>query len=230
MTGRNGGSAGLAAVLWDMDGTLLDSEKLWDVGMRELSVELGGEMTDATRRRLIGASAPDALRIVFAGLGLDPDPAAMAEAGERLHRRVAGLMAGPLPWRPGAEEALATVRDAGLRTGLVTNTTRTVTESCLDRLGRDSFDITVCGDEVVRGKPAPDPYRRGAELLGVRPEQCVAVEDSPTGSEAAAAAGCAVLVVPCEVPVPERPGLVFRDTLVGLTSDELFAVHRAVRP
>jgi HAD superfamily hydrolase (TIGR01509 family) len=204
-----------------MDGTLLDSEKLWDVGVRELSVALGGDMTDETRHALIGASAPNALRIIFEGVGLAPDPEAMAAAGDWLQRRVIELMSGPIPWRPGAPEALAAVRAAGLRTGLVTNTQRTIAELCLDTLGREYFDVTVCGDEVEHGKPAPDPYLRAAELLGVAPERCVAVEDSVTGSAAAAAAGCAVLVIPCEIPVPPRPGYTFRDSLIGLTVADL---------
>nr|WP_276514896.1 HAD family phosphatase [Nocardia transvalensis] len=216
--------------MWDMDGTLLDSEKLWDVGVRELSLELGGAMSEETRHALIGSAADDALRTIFAGLGLDPDPAAMADAGEWLHDRVTELMAGPIPWRPGAKDALAAVRAAGLKSGLVTNTTRALTELCLDTLGRDYFDITVCGDEVPRGKPAPDPYLRGTDLLGVSPDVCVAVEDSPTGSLAAATAGCAVLVVPCEIPVPARPGLIFRDSLTGLTVDDLNTVQHTARP
>ncbi|MGV9673656.1 HAD family hydrolase [Nocardia sp. NPDC003482] len=218
---------GLAGVLWDMDGTLLDSEKLWDVAMRELSVELGGEMTDATRRALIGAAAPEALRITFAGLGIEPSAEQVVAAGEWMQGRIVELMAGEIPWRPGAREALGMVRAAGLAAGLVTNTTRAVTELCLDTLGREHFDVTVCGDEVPRGKPAPDPYARAAELLGVATGACLAVEDSPTGSRAAAAAGCAVLVVPCEVAVPERPGMIFRDSLIGLTIEELRAAHAA---
>ncbi|MFI5775665.1 HAD family hydrolase [Nocardia sp. NPDC051570] len=212
-----------------MDGTLLDSEKLWDIAMRELSVELGGEMTDATRHALIGAAAPDALRITFAGLGIEPTATQLDAAGDWMERRVVGLMSGPIPWRPGAREALAMVRAAGLASGLVTNTKRSVTELCLETLGREHFDITVCGDEVDRGKPAPDPYLRGARLLGLAPERCVAVEDSPTGSLAAAAAGCAVLVVPCEIAVPPRPGLIFRDSLIGLTAADLAEVHRGAR-
>ncbi|HLS76834.1 MAG TPA: HAD hydrolase-like protein, partial [Nocardia sp.] len=92
MTGR------LAAVLWDMDGTLLDSEKLWDVAVRELAVRLGGEMTDELRHALIGASGPNALRIMFDGLGADPTPRALTEAGDFLERRVAELMTGDIPW------------------------------------------------------------------------------------------------------------------------------------
>ncbi|RBO94353.1 HAD family hydrolase [Nocardia puris] len=210
-------TARLAAVLWDMDGTLLDSEKLWDVAVRELAVELGGVMTDAVRHALIGASGPNALRILFDGLGVPSTPDALREAGEFLERRVSDLMTGPIPWRPGAKDALNLVRDAGLACALVTNTKRSLTEFGLDTLGRDYFDISVCGDEVPEGKPAPDPYLRAASLLGVDPAHCVAVEDSPTGSAAAAAAGCALIVVPCEIPVPPAPGRVHRDSLVGLT-------------
>ncbi|PSR69525.1 HAD family hydrolase [Nocardia sp. MDA0666] len=212
-----------------MDGTLLDSEKLWDIGVRELAEELGGRMTDAIRHALIGADARNALRILFDGLGLELDPAAMLAAGQWLERRVTELMAGPIPWRPGAQDALASLRTAGLPAALVTNTKRSITELCLETLGRHMFDVSVCGDEVDSGKPAPDPYLRAARLLGVAPEDCVAVEDSPTGSAAALAAGCRVLVVPCEIAVPSRPGLEFRESLVGLTVDELALVHAGAR-
>ncbi|MBA4856351.1 HAD family hydrolase [Nocardia farcinica] len=220
MTGR------LAAVLWDMDGTLLDSEKLWDIAVRELAVELGTEMTDEVRHALVGASGPNALRILFDGLGVDPTTEALREVADFLERRVGDLMTGPIPWRPGAADALALVRAAGLPSALVTNTIRSLTEFGLDTLGRHHFDVSVCGDEVAEGKPAPDPYLRAAELLGVDPRHCVAVEDSPTGARAATAAGCAVIVVPCEVPVPDGPGRVLRESLIGLTVDHL---HQALR-
>ncbi|WP_342214948.1 HAD family phosphatase [Nocardia cyriacigeorgica] len=210
-----------AGVLWDMDGTLLDSEKLWDVAVRDLAVELGSQMTDELRRSLIGASGPNALRIVFTGLGLDPHPDAIRAAGEFLERRVTELMAEPIPWRPGAKDALAMVRSAGLPSALVTNTKRSLAEFGLDTLGREYFDASVCGDEVPHGKPEPDVYLRAAELLGLDPKTCVAVEDSPTGVAAAEAAGCAVLVVPCEIAVPEAPTRTQRDSLVELTMADL---------
>ncbi|MGW4843665.1 HAD family hydrolase [Nocardia brasiliensis] len=216
-----GSERGVAAVLWDMDGTLLDSEKLWDIGVRELARELGHEMTDEIRHALIGASGDDAMRIIFTSLDIDPTPVAVREAVEFLDRRVAELMTGPIPWRPGAKDALALVRAAGLSSALVTNTKRSLAEFGLDTLGRDFFDISVCGDEVPRGKPEPDVYLRAAEQLGVEPRHCVAVEDSPTGVRAAHAAGCAVLVVPCEIAVPDGPGRMFRDSLVGLTLTDL---------
>ncbi|BDT99217.1 haloacid dehalogenase [Nocardia sputorum] len=214
-------TARLAGVLWDMDGTLLDSEKLWDVAVRELAREHGHEMTDAVRHALIGASGPNALRIMFTGLGIEPTPGSLRAAGEFLERRVTELMTGPIPWRPGAKDALAMVRAAGLSSALVTNTKRSLTEFGLDTLGRDFFDVSVCGDEVAHGKPEPDVYLRAAELFGLAPEQCVAVEDSPTGARAAQAAGCALVVVPCEIPVPDAPGRLFRDSLLGLTVADL---------
>lgn len=216
-----------AGVLWDMDGTLLDSEKLWDVAVRELAREHGREMTDEIRHALIGASGPNALRIMFTGLGIEPTRAALVAAGEFLERRVTELMTGPIPWRPGAVEALAMIHAAGVPAALVTNTKRSLTELALNTLGRANFAVTVCGDEVPHGKPEPDVYLRAAALLGVDPRDCVAVEDSVTGSAAAAAAGCAVLVVPCEIAVPAAPGLIFRESLTGLSMADLIAVRTA---
>ncbi|MFE3543236.1 HAD family hydrolase [Nocardia sp. NPDC059177] len=216
-------SARPAAVLWDMDGTLLDSEKLWDVAVRELAREHGTELTDAVRHALIGASGPNALRILFDGIGVEATPPVLAAAGEFLEQRVTELMLGPIPWRPGAKDALAMVRAAGLRCALVTNTKRSLAEYGLDTLGRDFFDASVCGDEVEHGKPDPAIYRRAAELLGVDPADCVAIEDSVTGALAAQGAGCGLIVIPCEIVVPEVPGRVFRETLVGLSVRDLCA-------
>ena len=96
-------------------------------------------------------------------------------------------------------EALAVERTP---MALVTNTQRALTERALNSIGRQYFSVSVCGDEVPNGKPAPDPYLRAAELLGLEPSGCLAVEDSVTGAAAADVAGCAVLVVPNDVAVP----------------------------
>ncbi|NLE81867.1 MAG: HAD family phosphatase [Rhodococcus sp.] len=214
---------GLSGVMWDMDGTLLDSERMWDIAVRELSVHLGGTMTEDTRRKTIGASSPNALAIIFDSLGLEHHPDALAEAKDWMYSRVEELFA-DVGWRPGAQRALALVREHGLKTALVTNTERRLVDRALDRLGREYFDHAVCGDDVPEGKPHPGPYLRGAHLLGLHPSKCLAVEDSPTGAAAAEAAGCSVLVVPCEVPVPESPARVFRTTLDGLTGADLHDV------
>ncbi|WP_433666102.1 HAD family hydrolase [Nocardia sp. CA-136227] len=222
-----GSVARLDAVLWDMDGTLLDSEKLWDMALRELAGEYGRELTDAVRHALIGASGPNAYRILFEGLGIEHTPEAVERASEWMEARVTELFQGPVPWRPGAREALDLLRAAGVPMALVTNTKRSLAEYGLDTIGREYFGATVCADEVPHGKPAPDVYLRAARLLGVTPEFTVAIEDSPTGSIAAQEAGCALLVVPCEVPVPDAPGRTFRDSLVGLELAHLKDLVRA---
>ena len=94
----------------------------------------------------------------------------------------------------------------------------------------ENFDVVVCGDEVAKPKPDPEPYLRAAELLGVAPQRCLAVEDSPTGALAAERAGVAVLVVPCEVPVPGGPGRVLRGSLVGLTAQDVVGAWTTVGP
>ncbi|RVW04168.1 HAD family hydrolase [Rhodococcus xishaensis] len=215
----------LRAVLWDMDGTLLESEKLWDVGMAELSLRLGGPMSEQTRLATLGAASPDAIATLFASLDLDARPQALADAKRWLYGRMGELFEAGLPWRPGAPQALRMVRSTGLGTALVTNTERELCEFALDTLGREHFDHSVCGDEVPSGKPDPAAYLRAAELLGVDPADCLAVEDSPTGAAAADAAGCTVLVIPSVAAVPESPRRIFRSTLEGLTSTDLHDLH-----
>jgi HAD superfamily hydrolase (TIGR01509 family) len=206
-----------AAVLFDMDGTLIDSEKVWDVSLADLATHLGGALTPETRAEMIGSNMDRTMVMMFSDLGLPLEPVAMDEAGRFLTKRTEELFHDGLPWRPGAAELLAAVRAAGVPTALVTSTERALTEVALDTIGRDFFDVTICGDEVDgRNKPLPEPYLKAAELLGVDPADCVAVEDSPTGSASAAAAGCTVLVVPCDVDVPIGPGMVHRESLVGV--------------
>jgi HAD superfamily hydrolase (TIGR01509 family) len=218
-----------AAVLWDMDGTLVDSEKVWTISLVETARWLGGELSAMAREDMVGSNMARTLVILFDDLGLDRDPLRMAEAARWMTERTGELFAAGLEWRPGALEALRLVRAAGWPTALVTNTGRALTEMALESIGREHFTLTVCGDEVPRGKPDPDPYLRAAELLGVSAQECLAVEDSPTGTIAAERAGAAVLVVPCEVPVPTGPGRVHRHSLAGLTADDVRCSYRQAR-
>lgn len=212
----------LQAVLWDMDGTLVDSERLWDVSLTDLTAHLGGELTAATRTSLVGSSLLRSVRTVRAEAGLDPsDDAAVRRDGRWLVERTKELFRADLPWRPGAREALAAVRDAGVATALVTSTYRELTDVALDTIGREFFDVTVCGDEVAATKPDPTPYRAALDALGVAAGDGVAVEDSPAGTRSAEAAGLVVLVVPCEVPVPAGERRVHRVSLEGLTVADL---------
>jgi len=216
---------GLDAVLWDMDGTLVDSEKLWDVALYETAEALGGKLTEAQRMTLVGSNMDDTSAYLLEVTGREVTPEAVAETGEQIRRRTAGLFDDELPWRPGAREALTAVREAGLRSALVTSTERDLTELALNTIGRDFFDVTVCGDEVEGfNKPHPRPYLKAAGLLGVDPARCVAVEDSPPGTASAVAAGCAVLVIPNDVEVEPGERRVFRDTLVGVDVPALAAL------
>lgn len=218
-----------AAVLWDLDGTLLDSEKLWDIPLYELSEKLGGELSLPTRQAMVGTNVKKTLDLLYAEVGIEaPSPEQLADGAAWIDRRMAEVFRGSLPWRPGARAALATVRAAGFPMALVTSTERGLTEIALDTIGRTLFDVTVCGDEVDGlNKPLPEPYLRAARLLGVDPRTCVAIEDSPTGVTAAVAAGCTVLVVPCDVPVEPGERRVFRDSLEGLTVADLNLINRS---
>ncbi|WP_435155252.1 HAD family hydrolase [Amycolatopsis sacchari] len=223
------GVDGLAGVLWDMDGTLVDSEKLWDVALYEAAEWLGGTLSEEQRLTLVGSNMDATSAYLLQVTGHEPTPERIAEAGVWIRDRTARLFDDQLPWRPGAREALTAVRAEGLPSALVTSTERSLTELALNTIGREFFDVTVCGDEVDGlNKPHPEPYLRAARLLGVDPARCVAVEDSPPGAESASAAGCVVLVVPHDVRVEPGERRVFRDSLVGLDAAGLRAIHRAV--
>jgi HAD superfamily hydrolase (TIGR01509 family) len=220
---------GPVAVLWDMDGTLVDSEKLWTVALHDTARLLGGTMSAAARAAVVGGDMARTLATLFDDLGLPRDPARMAEAERFIDERTAELFAGGLSWRPGAQEALQLLDGLGWPTALVTNTERALTEAALESIGREHFTVSVCADEVPSGKPDPDLYLRAAELLGVAPARCLAIEDSPNGALAAERAGAPVLVVPCDVPVPAGPGRVLRASLVGLTRDDLQVSYAQAR-
>ncbi|WP_043659108.1 HAD family hydrolase [Thermocrispum municipale] len=215
------------AVLWDMDGTLVDTEKLWEIALGELAEHLGGRLSREARAKIVGTNSLQTMRLLFADLGRELTDESYAEANGWLEARMHELFSGDIPWRPGAVDALQMVRETGLPTALVTSTVRPLAERALDHIGRRWFDVTVAGDEVDgKNKPHPRPYLRAAELLGVEPGRCVAIEDSPVGSSAAAAAGCGVIVVPNDVPVEPGPSLLVLETLAGLRPDDLSAAFR----
>ncbi|BEL02357.1 HAD family phosphatase [Actinoplanes sichuanensis] len=215
-----------AAVLFDMDGTLVDSERIWGVALSELAVHAGGVLSDSARLAMVGTSMARSMELFRDDLGQLGRPE--APDVEWLTVRVQELFAGGLVWRPGAMELLHAVRAAGIPTALVTSTGRRLVEVALRTLGPENFDVVVCGDEVERPKPDPEPYRTAAGLLGVPISACVAIEDSPSGVASAAAAGAVVLAVPAELELTPVDGVHLRSTLTGVDPAFLAALLTAV--
>jgi HAD superfamily hydrolase (TIGR01509 family) len=219
----------MKAVLFDMDGTLVDSEKLWDISMQQLYDRFGSTMSPQVRDSTVGGSSEDVIRIVYSDLGLPHDPEHMAQTADWLHDITGDLFDAGLPWCPGARDLLDALAAEGLPMALVTNTRRGLTERALNSIGRHYFAASVCGDEVPRGKPAPYSYRRAAALLGLEPAHCLAIEDSVAGAAAAEDAGCPVLVVPNDVVVPPSPRRRHIASLADVDVARLREIHGDLR-
>jgi HAD superfamily hydrolase (TIGR01509 family) len=211
------------AVLWDMDGTLVDTEPYWIQCEFALAEKYGGTWSHEHGLAVVGGDLIDSATYMRRHMGIDLTPHQIVE---ELLDGVVGMVEREVPWRPGARELLASLREAGVPCVLVTMSWRRFVEPVVAALPRDSFDALVCGDEVGRGKPHPEPYLRAAELVGLSPEETLAIEDSPTGAASAQAAGCRVLVVPSHVEVPPGERRVHRESLVGLRPEELGLLHR----
>jgi beta-phosphoglucomutase-like phosphatase (HAD superfamily) len=207
-----------AAVLWDMDGTLVDTEPYWFDVEFELVAEFGGAWTEADARSLVGFDLLDSAHELRTRGSVDLEP---VDVVERMLDGVIRRVADALPWRPGASELLAGCATAGIPCVLVTMSWRRLADAVIASAPHGSFVTSITGDEVSNGKPHPEPYLAAAAALGLAPADCVAIEDSPTGVASALAAGCATLGVPHVVPVAAAPGLALVDSLVGIEVDHL---------
>lgn len=212
---------GLAAVLFDMDGTLIDTEPSWIAAEMALVGEFGGSWTLADGQSLVGNSlmASAAVLRERGGVAL-PDE----EIVDRLLDHMVEAVREGVQWQPGALDLLGELTEAGLPCAVVTSSYRNLAEAVLAHLPSGTFDVLVTGDEVRVGKPHPDPYLLAAARLGVATELCVAVEDSLPGLTSALRAGCVAVAVPHVVPIPDVPELsaAFRwDSLAGRSLTDL---------
>jgi HAD superfamily hydrolase (TIGR01509 family) len=183
----------IGAVVFDLDGVLIDSEQVWDAVREALAHECGGRWTERAQRDMMGMSSPEWSRYMHETVGL-------AESPEEINRLVVERMLeryadGP-PWLPGALEAVRRTA-AAFTLGLASSSNRELIDRVLEAGGiAGLFGATVSSEEVARGKPAPDVYLEVAQRLGLPPEQCVAVEDSHNGIHAAKAAGMTCVAIP----------------------------------
>ncbi|UXY26372.1 HAD-IA family hydrolase [Streptomyces sp. HUAS TT20] len=201
------------AVLFDMDGTLVDTERLWWEAVEQVA---GRPLTEADQPEVLGRAVEDTAEWLGAAIGRPAGAIA-----RELHREfVARVRTGIVP-RPGALDLLDALAASGIPTALVTASPRAVADTVLEALGPGRFAASVTADDTGRTKPAPDPYLAACRALGVDPAACVAVEDTGTGVSSAEAAGCAVLAVPSLAPIEAAPGRTVRDSLVGVTPEDL---------
>ena len=192
-----------AAVLWDMDGTLVDTEPYWIAAETELVLAHGGSWSQEDGLALVGNALSVSGQMLIDRSGIDLTSEQVVEA--LLASMVTSVREDP-PFRAGARELLEALTAAGVPQALVTMSYTNLAGAIVDALPEGTFATVVTGDAVSRGKPHPEPYLTAAARLGVDPGRCVAIEDSPPGVASAEAAGCRVLAVPLHVPIPAKVG------------------------
>ncbi len=211
---------GLAAVTFDMDGLLVDSEPLWFLAESAVMARLGAAWEPADQHALIGGSLRRSVEYLIAKAATPAEPAEVARW--LLETMVELVSTRPLTVLPGAASLVGEVQAAGLPYALVTSSVPAVVDAVLARLDV-RFDVIVSAADVTHAKPDPEGYLLAAAKLGVDPRRCIALEDSPNGVAAAEAAGYRVVAVPSVVPVPGLAGRIVLGTLAGVTLADLSA-------
>lgn len=214
-----------AAVLWDMDGTLINSEPYWISAENELVESFGGEWTHDDAMAVVGSGLFNSAR-AMQSKGVDLDEQTIVDW--LTDRVMAQLKESGIPWRPGARELLLELREAQVPTALVTMSIGRMAHHVVDNLGFHGFDAVISGDDVDNAKPHPEPYHVGATSLGVDISDCVAIEDSPPGATSAFRAGATVVGVPFMVDIPEDQTHALWPTLDGRTLEHLSELHAKV--
>ncbi|MFC8038231.1 HAD family hydrolase [Paenarthrobacter sp. NPDC057355] len=212
----------LKAVLWDMDGTLVDTEPYWIAAERALVEAHGGSWSHQQAMQLVGqALLHGAAVLQAAGVNLEA-----REIVNTLSTQVMEQVRKEVPWRPGARELLDDLHQSGVRCALVTMSEHPLASVVVESLPKPYFEFMVTGDTVTNGKPHPEAYLTAVDRLkledsSVTVDHCVALEDSIPGATAAIASGVVTVGIPHQVPLPEDPRMVMWDTLVGRTTADV---------
>jgi len=206
------------AVLFDMDGTLIDSEPYWMESEQALAAEHKGKWTTEDGLDVVGMSLDKSSRLLKerANIPLEPE-----EIVDVLTEEVQKKLRKVIPWRPGAKELLQDLREHGVKTALVTMSMHRMAQQVVDAIEFSAFDVIVAGDDVRNGKPHPEAYQKAAELLGFEPGRCIAFEDSVSGLTSAELAGTIAIGIPHIIPIPEKPGRILWPTLAGVKYKQL---------
>ena len=220
-----------AAVLFDMDGLLVDTEPLWFAAESTVMARMGVTMTTRDHAEFVGGPMSRVVEHMIDRAAGEHDP---VEVARSLKVEMEALLAaGPIAWMPGARDLVRALADADVPRALVSSSGRALMRHVLaainDDVGPAAFEVTLAGDEVERTKPHPDPYLRAAALLGVDPADCVVLEDSHTGISAGLAAGCVVIAVPSVVP-PAEPSAVPSAGSIRPAVPSVVPSARSIRP
>lgn len=215
------------ALLFDMDGTLSDTEVFWQRAEEHLVHEYGTLPLVKRDEKLLGVAMDDSATFLQQRHGVQLEVATIQQL--TIEYVMEQIEAG-FEWRPGALELLAEARQQGIPCALVTASPRIAAEAIVEMLPSGTFDLIVADEDAIRSKPAPDPYLSAARALGVSPERCVAFEDSPTGSASALSAGCFVVAVPADAVIEASDRLVVLPSLSGVTLHDITRLTRHPAP
>ena len=214
-------------MLWDYDGTIVDTQPIWMRVEQDIMASFGREWTDEQALAVVGTSGRAACQAMIAAIG---DPNLDVDEMDMLRSRMVAewVAANTLSYRPGAQSLLDGCRAAGIPCALVSSSRRFVVAAGLSRMP-DWFAVTLSGEDFAGQKPDPEGYLLAAERLGVRPEHCLVVEDSVSGCAAGLASGAAVLAVPCMTALDPVPGQVVRQSLAEVAVADLPAIVAEAR-
>ncbi len=214
-----------SAVLWDMDGTIIDSEPYWVAAEIDLVTRFGGSWTHEDGLQLVGLGLThSALVLQAAGVALSSD-----DIVNELTDHVIELLKDSVPWRPGAIQLMTAIAEAGIPQALVTMSIERMARRVAEVIPGSPLQVIVSGDHVAEPKPHPEAYVLGAQLLGVDVSQCIAFEDSNAGIQSAASAGAVTIGLPNLIDISSAPAHEFWVSLAEKSLDDVFAAFDSAR-